>query len=148
MEYIKSLSLDLVNIDVCSALTIFLNKTGPVDIFYQLQRHCAWTIMNLGIGSSSFWGFTPAIDLNIAPSRMSEVHYLIQGGSDLRHVLKTLDSLANDKDHQFESINFYIIEAEIPTITKLLLLMNLILDEEHDMTISERTEVFLEVYGN
>lgn len=63
---------------------------------------------------------------------------------DIRHILKTISERRRlDKNY---SINFYIYDKPIEVLTKELLLLNISCDWE--LSIRNRVNTFLEIYGN
>ncbi|KAK4875956.1 hypothetical protein RN001_012378 [Aquatica leii] len=96
-----------------------------------------------------FWGLTPALDLQeelrINGKCPKEINILIIGGQDCRHVIKTL---AFRYRHETVTINFYIMEAVLETISKQLLLLCIALEPEEDISLILKTRYFMELYGN
>ncbi|XP_053197054.1 dynein axonemal assembly factor 3-like [Scomber japonicus] len=98
-----------------------------------------------GAGCINFWGFSPARDLlSTGPERHEgEVNVLLVGSGDPRHILKTIAGLP-DKD----SLHVWVIESSMEVVARQLLLLYLALMPQESMGLSEKTEVFLEVFGN
>ncbi|CAK6964233.1 dynein axonemal assembly factor 3-like [Scomber scombrus] len=98
-----------------------------------------------GAGCISFWGFSPARDLlSSGPERPEgEVNVLLVGSGDPRHILKTIAGLP-DKD----SLHVWVIESSMEVVARQLLLLYLALMPQESMGLNEKTEVFLEVFGN
>lgn len=76
-----------------------------------------------GIGSTSLYGFTPAINL-IDKTPQEPVNILLANTSDIRHVYPTV--AANPQSE----INFYIIEPQSTVNCRNLLLFNLFVTED------------------
>ncbi|XP_031595171.2 dynein assembly factor 3, axonemal [Oreochromis aureus] len=98
-----------------------------------------------GAGCITWWGFTPARDLlHIGPERCEgDINVLLVGSGDPRHILKTIAGL-QDK----QSVHIWVIENSMEVVARQLLLLYLALIPQDSMGINEKTEVFLEVFGN
>ncbi|XP_029978478.1 dynein assembly factor 3, axonemal [Sphaeramia orbicularis] len=98
-----------------------------------------------GAGCITWWGFSPARDLlSTGPVRPEgEVNILLVGSGDPRHILKTTAGL-QDKD----SLHVWVIENSMEVVARQLLLLYLTLTPQESMGLNEKTEVFLEVFGN
>ncbi|XP_005935537.1 dynein axonemal assembly factor 3 [Haplochromis burtoni] len=98
-----------------------------------------------GAGCITWWGFSPARDLlHIGPERREgEMNVLLVGSGDPRHILKTIAGL-QDK----QSVHIWVIENNMEVVARQLLLLYLALIPQDSMGINEKTEVFLEVFGN
>ncbi|XP_028287440.1 dynein assembly factor 3, axonemal [Parambassis ranga] len=98
-----------------------------------------------GAGCITWWGFSPARDLlSTGPVRHeAEVNVLLVGSGDPRHILKTIAGL-QDK----QSLHVWVIESSMEVVARQLLLLYLALLPQESMGIHEKTEVFLEVFGN
>ncbi|XP_030610519.1 dynein assembly factor 3, axonemal [Archocentrus centrarchus] len=98
-----------------------------------------------GAGCITWWGFSPARDLlHIGPERCEgDINVLLVGSGDPRHLLKTFASL-QDK----QSVHIWVIENSMEVVARQLLLLYLALIPQGSMGINEKTEVFLEVFGN
>ncbi|XP_041830598.1 dynein assembly factor 3, axonemal-like [Melanotaenia boesemani] len=98
-----------------------------------------------GPGCITWWGFSPACDLLTAgPVRYEgHVNVLLVGSGDPRHILKTIAGL-QDK----QSLHVWVIENSMEVVARQLLLLYLALVPKEIMGINEKTEVFLEVFGN
>ncbi|KAJ3255459.1 Dynein assembly factor 3, axonemal [Boothiomyces macroporosus] len=93
-----------------------------------------------GIGSTSLYGFTPAINL-IDKTPQGPVNILLANTSDIRHVYPTI--AANPQSE----INFYIIEPQSTVNCRNLLLFNLFVTED-EISVQEQVEMFLDLYNN
>ncbi|KAM3859893.1 dynein axonemal assembly factor 3 [Diretmus argenteus] len=96
-------------------------------------------------GCITWWGFSPARDL-LSAGRVrqeGEAHVLLVGSGDLRHILKTIASLNNA-----DSLHIWVIENSMEVVARQLLLLYLALTPQECMGLHEKTEVFLEVFGN
>ncbi|XP_072035866.1 dynein axonemal assembly factor 3-like [Amphiura filiformis] len=109
-------------------------------------------------GAVTWWGFTPAIDLQEedlcgAASNLSinekqdegALHALIIGAGDSRHIIKTI---ARAGRHKERKLNFYIIENNHEVLARHLLFLSLCLESPDRMGLQEKTELFLELFGN
>ncbi|XP_031641285.1 dynein assembly factor 3, axonemal homolog [Contarinia nasturtii] len=98
-----------------------------------------------------FWGFSESLDLyeeyqkNVKTSeKQSEVKILLFGSSDPRHILKTV---AKRYQH-CAKVHFYIIEACPALIARQIILLSIALEPAHLLTLSARTHLFMDIYGN
>ncbi|KAJ3319066.1 asparagine-linked glycosylation protein [Blyttiomyces sp. JEL0837] len=109
-----------------------------------------------GAGSVGIWGYSMAYDLsdsfvssNSATSQTTSdsniADKLSPGGKDARHILQTI---ARAKRHANRKMNFYILEPQPPLVARNLMLLHLFFEEEEDISLLERAQRFLEVYGN
>ncbi|XP_061565351.1 dynein axonemal assembly factor 3-like [Cololabis saira] len=98
-----------------------------------------------GAGCVTWWGFSPARDLlRTGPARYEgDVNVLLVGSGDPRHILKTIAGL-----QEKQSLHVYVIENSMELVARQLLLLYLALIPQEIMGINEKTEVFLEVFGN
>ncbi|XP_073345879.1 dynein axonemal assembly factor 3-like isoform X1 [Pagrus major] len=96
-------------------------------------------------GCVTWWGFSPARDLlSPGPARPEgEVNVLLVGSADPRHILKTIAGFQNE-----ESLHVWVIENSMEVVARQLLLLYLALMPLEGMGNNEKTEVFLEVFGN
>ncbi|XP_018533833.1 dynein axonemal assembly factor 3 [Lates calcarifer] len=98
-----------------------------------------------GAGCITWWGFSPARDLlSTGPVRhKGEFNVLLVGSGDPRHILKTIAGLQND-----ERLHVWVIENSMEVVARQLLLLYLALMPQESMGLHEKTEVYLEVFGN
>eukprot|EP00826_Nyctotherus_ovalis_P046713 TRINITY_DN5312_c0_g2_i3.p1 TRINITY_DN5312_c0_g2~~TRINITY_DN5312_c0_g2_i3.p1 ORF type:complete len:299 (+),score=65.10 TRINITY_DN5312_c0_g2_i3:25-897(+) len=75
--------------------------------------------------------------------KRQEYNVLLSGTSDVRHILRTLSNL---KEPPKIKLNIYINETEKETLARILL--QLLIVNECTMTKTERTELFLDIFGN
>ncbi|XP_012379023.2 LOW QUALITY PROTEIN: dynein axonemal assembly factor 3 [Dasypus novemcinctus] len=111
----------------------------------------------LGFGSVSWWGLSPALDLQaesppVDPSSQAdkeqgtpELDVLLLGSVDGRHLLRTLARAALWPRRRF---NFYVLENNLEAVARHMLIFSLVLEDPEKMGLQERSEVFLEVWGN
>ncbi|KAI9100525.1 hypothetical protein DFS34DRAFT_488806 [Phlyctochytrium arcticum] len=103
-----------------------------------------------GIGTTSVWGYSRALDLNacIERSKNSSTpkEFLVVGASDPRHVIKTVAHSGRYAD-SVGTLNFSILEPEIAALARNILLLDIIFGDI-DVNDEERAELFLELYGN
>ncbi|XP_028989539.1 dynein axonemal assembly factor 3-like isoform X2 [Betta splendens] len=98
-----------------------------------------------GAGCVTWWGFSPARDLlRTGPVRHDgEANVLLVGSADPRHILKTIAGLQSK-----QSLHVWLIENSMEAVARQLLLLYLALMPQENMGLNEKTEVFLEVFGN
>ncbi|XP_014832998.1 PREDICTED: dynein assembly factor 3, axonemal isoform X1 [Poecilia mexicana] len=98
-----------------------------------------------GAGWVSWWGFSPARNLlSLGPVKSDgEMNVLLVGSGDPRHILKTIvDSPVE------QHLHMWVIESSMDVVARQLLLLYITLTSQEKMGINERTEVFLELFGN
>ena len=94
------------------------------------------------IGFAQFWGFTPSMPL--LSNEPGDYNIFISGNGDIRHVLRTLsEECLNDEE---KSLTFYIHESSKEVLARDLLFI--IIVNDLSLSIRERVELFLEIYGN
>lgn len=110
-----------------------------------------------GFGSVSWWGLSPALDLQaesppMAPDSQAntehgtpELDVLLLGSVDGRHLLRTLAQAALWPSRKF---HFYVLENNLEAVARHILFFSLALEDPEKMGLQERSEVFLEVWGN
>ncbi|XP_061562227.1 dynein axonemal assembly factor 3-like [Phycodurus eques] len=98
-----------------------------------------------GAGCVNWWGFSPARDLiSTGPvSHEGEVNILLVGSSDPRHLLKTLANLRDE-----DVLNVWLFENSMEVVARQMLLLYITLTPQQKMGLNEKTETFLEVFGN
>ncbi|KAM8729569.1 dynein axonemal assembly factor 3 [Acanthopagrus schlegelii] len=96
-------------------------------------------------GCVTWWGFSPARDLlTPGPARPEgQVNVLLVGSADPRHILKTIAGFPSEG-----SLHVWVIENSMEVVARQLLLLYLALMPLEGMGHNEKTEVFLEVFGN
>lgn len=111
-----------------------------------------------GLGTITWWGFSPCIDLlgsdtelevpsAVGPpgSGKDEINVLLLGCGDLRHWLKTVSRLHRKPNTK---VTFYVMEHNIEVYARHALFLALILEDQHSRGLQEKTELFLEIFGN
>ncbi|XP_058430649.1 dynein axonemal assembly factor 3 isoform X2 [Marmota monax] len=110
-----------------------------------------------GFGSVCWWGLSPALDLQaesppVDPDSQAdtahktpELDVLLLGSVDGRHLLRTLARAALWPRRRF---NFYVLENNLEAVARHMLIFSLALEEPEKMGLRERSEAFLEVWGN
>ncbi|KAL3841853.1 hypothetical protein ACJMK2_019950 [Sinanodonta woodiana] len=113
--------------------------------------------MTDGFGTITWWGFTPALDLQDEGSILSlkklqimdesqdKLNILLIGAGDLRHILTTV---SRSKRHHTKKLHFYIIENNMELYARHMLFLALALEKQTRMGLQEKTELFLELFGN
>uniref|UniRef100_A0A8C0FX55 Dynein axonemal assembly factor 3 n=1 Tax=Chelonoidis abingdonii TaxID=106734 RepID=A0A8C0FX55_CHEAB len=111
--------------------------------------------MTTGAGSSfgttCWWGFSPALDLQrecgspSSPDDLPELNILLVGSVDGRHVLQTMSQAHRWPQRR---INFYIVENNLEAVGRQLLFLSLALESPEKMGLQEKSEMFLELLGN
>ncbi|KAI4876443.1 hypothetical protein NFI96_010328 [Prochilodus magdalenae] len=98
-----------------------------------------------GAGCITWWGFGPARDVLSADvvRPEGELNVLLVGSGDPRHILKTIAGLRENN-----SLHVWVIENNIEVVARQLLLLYLSLSTPESMGMHEKTEVFLELFGN
>lgn len=97
-----------------------------------------------------FWGISPALDLQEeylkhGDENAFELNFLVIGGCDGRHLLKTL---AQAYRHTRRYMNLFVVDGCPELVARQLLLMSLALEKTSRCGLLEKTRRFLEVYGN
>lgn len=97
-----------------------------------------------------FWGVSPALDLQQEYLRHGdetayELNFLVVGGCDARHLLKTL---AQAHRHTRRYMNIFVVDGCPELVARQLLLLSLALEKTTYCGLLEKTRRFLEVYGN
>lgn len=98
------------------------------------------------------WGFSEAFDfyeeytknIEIDNEPPSQLNILLFGSSDPRHILKTL---AKCYKHDIK-LHFYILEGCPALIARQIILLSIALEPSHLLTLSTRTHLFMDIYGN
>ncbi|XP_072568766.1 dynein axonemal assembly factor 3 isoform X1 [Paramormyrops kingsleyae] len=98
-----------------------------------------------GAGCVTWWGFSPALDLvSIGAVRQKgRVNVLLVGSGDPRHILKTIAHLRDT-----DTLHVWVVENCLEVVARQLLLLSLALTHPRSMGLQEKTEVFLEIFGN
>ncbi|KAF3815010.1 hypothetical protein GH733_017286 [Mirounga leonina] len=108
-----------------------------------------------GFGSVSWWGLSPALDLQAesppvdsrgdTEPRTPELDVLLLGSVDGRHLLRTLARAALWPSKR---LHFFVLENNLEAVARHMLIFSLALEEPEKMGLQERSETFLEVWGN
>ncbi|XP_069494165.1 dynein axonemal assembly factor 3 [Ambystoma mexicanum] len=110
-----------------------------------------------GFGALTWWGFSPALDLqmkclgssmehmNLSEDGTPELNILLVGSGDCRHLLKTICQA-----HRWppRRLKFYIVENNCELLARQLLFLTLALESPQQMGLQEKSEAFLELLGN
>jgi dynein assembly factor 3 len=100
-----------------------------------------------GLGVHQFWGSTPAIDI-CAESRVNgvcsggsqsqqdnELHILVASTADLRHVMRTMSSKQNRKEHKM--LHFYVYDNPMEVMARHLLLLHIMMQVRNSFVVDE-----------
>jgi dynein assembly factor 3, axonemal len=111
-----------------------------------------------GLGNINWWGFSPSIDLqkyyyensklsSHASTQVSDevLNILIIGAGDQRHILETI---ASRKKYPAKKIRFFVYEKMLELYARDFLLLSLAVEQPAKRGIQEKTELFLEIFGN
>ncbi|XP_075773690.1 dynein axonemal assembly factor 3 isoform X2 [Pelodiscus sinensis] len=110
-----------------------------------------------GFGTTCWWGFSPALDLQreclesslahlcLSQDDLPELNILLVGSVDGRHVLRTMSQAHRWPQRR---INFYIVENNLEALGRQLLFLSLALEPPEKMGLQEKSEMFLELLGN
>ncbi|OWF47948.1 dynein assembly factor 3, axonemal-like [Mizuhopecten yessoensis] len=114
--------------------------------------------MTDGFGTITWWGFSPALDLQdkdvisaLKGLRLDsddgpdELRILLVGAGDMRHLLTTV---ARSYRHGKRKLHFYVIENNLELYARDMLFMTIALETQKRMGLQEKTELFLELFGN
>lgn len=124
--------------------------------------------MDKGLGSLTWWGFSPAIDLIEYHSLVSldddkeEIKVLLVGSGDIRHILKTVAQRKRHVDeiqkHNNESgsqnsceskaLHIYVLENNLELYARVMMLMSIALESTDKFGLQEKVELFAETFGN
>ncbi|XP_033840364.1 dynein axonemal assembly factor 3-like [Periophthalmus magnuspinnatus] len=98
-----------------------------------------------GAGSVSLWGFSPSLNLLTTGRKQNaeKANILLVGSGDPRHILKTIAELP-DK----HNLHVWVIENNMEVMARQMLMLYLALMPHDNMGLREKTEVFLEIFGN
>ncbi|KAK4468703.1 hypothetical protein MN116_007883 [Schistosoma mekongi] len=117
------------------------------------------------LGNITWWGFTPALNLveclkNYCSSEVDtfdNVNILCVGMTDSRHILKTLSCNLTEID-KFKTVivllfckfsdQFYVIESFHETYARMMLQLYTALEPSTRVNLQEKTEIYLEMFGN
>ncbi|XP_028171545.1 dynein axonemal assembly factor 3 homolog [Ostrinia nubilalis] len=97
-----------------------------------------------------FWGISPALDLQQeylkhGDENAYELNFLVIGGCDGRHLLKTLSQAYR---HTRRYMNIFVVDGCPELIARQILLMSLALEKTTRCGLLEKTRRWLEIYGN
>ncbi|XP_031819366.1 dynein assembly factor 3, axonemal [Sarcophilus harrisii] len=105
-----------------------------------------------GFGSVAWWGLSPALDLQAecppdapSPGDPQELDILLLGSVDARHILRTL---AQTRRWPPRKLNFFVLENNLEAVARQILILNLAFEPPESMGLQEKSETFLELWGN
>lgn len=100
-----------------------------------------------------YWGYSEPLDFykefhqytgDTIETAPNELHILLLGSGDPRHILKTLS-----KSHTNDTkIIFYMLEGCWEIIARNILLLNIALEQSTELSIKGKTHLFMDIYGN
>lgn len=100
-----------------------------------------------------FWGFSDTCDLyeeytkhvnHVAKEDENEINILLFGSSDPRHIITALA-----KSHKYKiKLNFFVLEGCPALIARDIILLSIALESTDLITLSARTHLFMDIYGN
>ncbi|KAM5131977.1 dynein axonemal assembly factor 3 isoform 2-T2 [Mantella aurantiaca] len=104
----------------------------------------------------TLWGFSPALDLQMhcrpitlqyltTCEDIPELNILLVGCGDGRHLLKTVCQ-AHRWPHR--KLRFFIIESDLELLARQMLFLTLALENLEQISLQEKCEMFLELFGN
>ncbi|KAL5019261.1 hypothetical protein ScPMuIL_004983 [Solemya velum] len=112
-------------------------------------------------GAVTWWGFSPVLDLQLVTEDVisslgnsslqrvasceDEMNILLVGAGDIRHVLWTT---ARAHRHKPKKLNIFVLESCLELYARDILLLAVALESPKRMGLQEKTELFLELYGN
>lgn len=106
-----------------------------------------------GFGNINWWGYSPSIDLLenfdfklFNPENINELNVLLVNAGDQRHILHTIAALKNYS--QIKKINFYVYDKMLELYARDFLLISLACEHPSRRGLQEKTELFLDIYGN
>lgn len=97
-----------------------------------------------------FWGVSPALDLQQeylkhGDENAYELNFLVIGGCDGRHLLKTLSQAYR---HTRRYMNIFVVDGCPELIARQIVLLSLALEKTSRIGLMEKTRRWLEIYGN
>ncbi|KAK9879959.1 hypothetical protein WA026_008469 [Henosepilachna vigintioctopunctata] len=94
-----------------------------------------------------FWGLTPALDFQseCGKDEFRELNILLIGGSDCRHILKTI---ARRYRYHKVNLNFFVMESCMEVVARELLFLLLAFMPQKELGEVQKTRIFMELYGN
>ena len=103
------------------------------------------------IGFLSHYGYSPAINVLESPPELlredtGDVHVLLSETFDTRHLLKTLADSLHAGFAREHAVHFHVHERHAELLCRALLQLTIATDTQ--LTIRERMELFLDLYGN
>lgn len=111
------------------------------------------------MGHHAHWGFSSGFDFVDAVIKAREgkecgspgvpINILLIQPGDIRHILYTISRRRRHIEKfggSLPQINFYLLETQIETVTRDLLLLQILTD--YEVPIRQRANIYLEVFGN
>lgn len=108
------------------------------------------------MGHHAHWGFSSGFDFVDALIKSYEgkattetINILLIQPGDIRHILYTISRRRRHIEKfggTLPKINFYILETQVETVTRDLLLLQILTD--YEVPIRQRANIYLEVFGN
>lgn len=115
-----------------------------------------------GFGAITWWGFSPALDLqakyqslssNVEDLKINENSttkkgkraFLVVGAGDCRHILKTIVYACR---HGQTDLDIFVVENNLEIYARDFLLLSIAFEPKERLGLQEKTELFLELFGN
>ena len=94
------------------------------------------------IGHVCWWGLTPSVNLcSYCCCKKGPKKILLVGASDIRHILETMCNTD-------EEVEIYVIETNLEQYCRVMLLLTVALQPQNNMGLQEKTELYLDLFGN
>jgi dynein assembly factor 3 len=106
-----------------------------------------------GLGNINWWGFSPSIDLLELLAKHSgpeqeEFNILLVNAGDARHLLHTIAFRRKHFPNTKVKLKFYVFEKMLELYARDFLLLSLAIEHPSKRGVQEKTELFLEMFGN
>jgi len=103
-----------------------------------------------GFGNINWWGFSPSVNLlesyDLNKTDKNELNVLLVNSGDQRHILHTIAMLKNYP--KIKKVNFYVYDKMLELYARDFLLISLAIEHPSQRGIQEKSELFLEIFGN
>jgi len=103
-----------------------------------------------GFGNINWWGFSPSVNLlesyDLNKTDKNELNVLLVNSGDQRHILHTIAMLKNYP--KIKKVNFYVYDKMLELYARDFLPISLAIEHPSQRGIQEKSELFLEIFGN